>query len=152
MILLFALLIGVVAGLRSMMAPAVVSWAAYYGSISVAGTWLSFFGNPWTVGVLTLLAVGELVTDLLPSTPDRTVPLQFSGRILTGALSGAAVVAGSGSLTAGALCGVIGATLGTLAGAAGRRELLHALKCNPLAAVTEDTIALALGLFAVGLL
>jgi uncharacterized membrane protein len=152
MIILFALLIGFVAGLRSMMAPAAVSWAAYAGSIAVAGTWLGFMANPWTVVVLTLLAIGELVADLLPSTPSRTVPLQFSGRVLTGAVSGAAVGAGSGSLTLAALCGVVGATLGTLVGAAGRRGAARVLGSDPAAAVSEDVLALLLGLFAVGLL
>jgi hypothetical protein len=37
-----ALLIGVVAGLRAMTAPAVVSWAAYLGRMHLEGTWLAF--------------------------------------------------------------------------------------------------------------
>ena len=39
-ILIFSLLIGVVAGLRAMTAPAVVSRAAYLGTIAVGGSWL----------------------------------------------------------------------------------------------------------------
>jgi uncharacterized membrane protein len=39
-----ALLIGVVAGLRAMMAPAVVSWVAYLGRMYLEGTWLAFMG------------------------------------------------------------------------------------------------------------
>jgi uncharacterized membrane protein len=43
-----ALLIGVVAGLRAMTAPAVVSWAAYLGRMHLEGTWLAFLGYAWT--------------------------------------------------------------------------------------------------------
>src|SRR5690349_112107 len=95
-IYLLALLIGVVAGLRAMTAPALVSWAAYFGWLNLSGTWLAFLGNAWTHWILTILALGELVTDQLPSTPSRTVPVQFGARIVTGALSGAAIGAGSG--------------------------------------------------------
>ncbi len=38
LVLLLALLIGVVAGLRSLTAPAVVSWAAFLGWINLHGT------------------------------------------------------------------------------------------------------------------
>ena len=42
MILLLALLIGIVAGLRAMTAPAAVSWAAYLGWINLGDSWFSF--------------------------------------------------------------------------------------------------------------
>lgn len=45
LVLLLALLIGVVAGLRSLTAPAVVSWAAFLGWINLHGTWASWMGN-----------------------------------------------------------------------------------------------------------
>lgn len=50
MIFLLAILIGVVAGLRAMMAPAVVSWAAARGSLDLSGHWLAFLGYRWTPG------------------------------------------------------------------------------------------------------
>ena len=103
MTIVLALLIGVVAGLRAMTAPAAVSWAAALGWIDLSGTWLAFLGYRWTPWILTALALGELVTDQLPSTPSRTVPPQFGARILTGGLSGAAIGASSGSLIAGVL-------------------------------------------------
>src|ERR1700730_14637727 len=74
LVLLMALLIGVVAGLRSMTAPTVVAWAAFLGWINLHSTWASWVANVITVAVLTVLAVGELVTDKLPKTPARTVP------------------------------------------------------------------------------
>ncbi len=39
-----AFVIGVIAGLRSLTAPAVVSWAARLGLLHLENTWLSFLG------------------------------------------------------------------------------------------------------------
>src|SRR6185503_19058588 len=94
-IYLLALLIGVVAGLRAMTAPALVAWAAHLGWLDLSGTWLAFLGNVWARWILTLAALGELVTDQLPSTPSRTVPVQFGARIVMGAFSGAAIAVGT---------------------------------------------------------
>ena len=93
MILALALLIGVVAGLRALTAPAAVSWAAHAGLLPLAGTPLAFLGHPVTPWILTALALAELVADQLPSTPSRKVPVQFGARLLTGALAGAAIYA-----------------------------------------------------------
>ena len=78
--LILALLIGIVAGLRAMTAPAAVSWAAALGWLNLDGSWLAFLGYRYTPYILTLLALAELVTDQLPSTPSRTVPMQFCAR------------------------------------------------------------------------
>ena len=74
LILLLALLIGVVAGLRSLTAPAVVAWAAALDWIDLDHTWASWVDNKITLVVLTILAIGELVSDKLPKTPPRTAP------------------------------------------------------------------------------
>lgn len=74
LILLFALLIGVVAGLRALTPPAVVAWGAKLGWLPLVGTWAEWVGNWITVTVLTVLLVVELITDQLPKTPARTVP------------------------------------------------------------------------------
>ena len=69
------LLIGVVAGLRSMTAPAAVSWAARAGWLELADpTPLAFFGYAFTPWIFTALALGELVTDQLPTTPAAPCP------------------------------------------------------------------------------
>jgi uncharacterized membrane protein len=139
---LLALLIGIVAGLRAMTAPALVSWAAYLGWINLNGTWLAFLGNAWTHWILTLLALGELVTDQLPSTPSRRVPVQFGTRIVTGGLSGAAIGAGSGALVGGLLAGIAGAVIGTLGGSAFRARLAAAFGSDRPAAIIEDLVAI----------
>ena len=138
---LLALLIGIVAGLRSMTAPAVVSWAAHLGWLDLSGSWLGFLGNVWVRWILTLLALVELVTDQLPSTPSRTVPVAFGARIATGALSGAAVGAAGGQWWVGLLAGIAGAVIGTLGGRAFRARLAGAFGSDRPAAIIEDTVA-----------
>src|SRR5437899_8535059 len=107
--LLLAFGIGVVTGLRSMTAPAVVAWAAHLGWINLHGSSLSFMGSIWAVGIFTVLALVELVADQLPSTPSRTAPAGLSARIVTGALSGACLgIAGGARLWMGAGVGALG--------------------------------------------
>lgn len=139
---LLALLIGVVAGLRAMTAPAAISWAAYLGWLNLSGTWLSFFGSVWAVAIFSVLAIVELVTDQLPSTPSRKVPQQFGARLVMGALTGAAIGAGSGVWIGGLIAGIIGAVIGTYGGAAARAKLAAAFKKDLPAALIEDGIAI----------
>jgi uncharacterized membrane protein len=80
-----AFLIGMVAGLRSLTAPAVVSWAARLGWLHLENTWLAFLGSSATSYILTLLAIGELIADKLPKTPSRKAPMGFVARLITGA-------------------------------------------------------------------
>ena len=141
-VLLLALLIGIIAGLRAMTAPAAVSWAARLGWLKLAPTSLAFLGYAFTPWIFTALALGELVTDQLPTTPSRKVPVQFGTRLLTGGLSGAAIGAGSGQLVAGLLAGVVGAVIGTLGGAAVRGRLAAAFGQDRPAALIEDAVAI----------
>jgi uncharacterized membrane protein len=143
------LLIGIVAGMRAMMAPAAVSWAARRGELGLSGTSLAFLGYGWTPWILTLFALGELITDQLPSTPSRTVPVQFGTRIVMGAICGAAIGAGGGRLLPGAIVGVAGAVIGTLGGRAVRTRLAGAFGSDRPAALLEDAIAIGLVLVAV---
>jgi len=130
-------LVGVIAGLRTMTAPAAVSWAAYLGWLPLEGTWLAFLGHPVTAYLFAALALIELVVDQLPSTPSRKVPLQFGGRLVMGTLTGAA-----GLLVIGAILGAIGAVAGTLGGAAARARLAAAFGRDRPAALIEDAVAI----------
>lgn len=141
-IYLLALLIGVVAGLRAMTAPAMVSWALHLGWLDASGTWLDFLSISWVRWLLTVLALVELVTDQLPSTPSRTVPVQFGTRLVTGAISGAAIGAAHGALAGGLCAGVVGAVIGTLGGRAIRARLAKALGSDRPAALIEDVVAI----------
>jgi len=139
---LLALLIGIVAGLRAMAAPALVSWAAHIGWLDLSGSWLGFLANAWVRWILTLLAIVELITDQLPSTPSRTVPVQFGARIAMGALSGAAVGAAGGSIMGGLLAGIAGAVIGTLGGRTLRARLAATFGSDRPAAFIEDAVAI----------
>jgi uncharacterized membrane protein len=141
-VLALAVAVGIIAGLRAMMAPALVSWAANLGWLNLSGSWLAFLGNGWVRWILTLLALVELVTDQLPSTPSRTVPVQFAARIATGGLSGAAIGAGHGVLIGGLLAGIVGAVIGTLGGRAFRAKLAAAFGSDRPAAFIEDAVAI----------
>jgi uncharacterized membrane protein len=140
---LLAFLIGVIAGLRSMTAPAAVSWAARLGWLHLENTWLAFLGFAATPYILSLLAIGELVADKLPKTPSRKSAVPFTGRILSGALSGAALGATNDALMGGLLAGVLGAVAGTLGGYEFRARLVRAIGGNDLPiALLEDAIAI----------
>ena len=138
----FAFLIGVIAGLRSLTAPAVVSWAAYLGWLHLENTWLSWMASPVTAYILTALAIGELIADQLPNTPSRKSPVGFSARIAVGALCGAAVGVQSQSLIVGAVAGVLGAVAGTLGGYEARVRLARAVGKDLPIALLEDAIAI----------
>jgi len=141
-IYLLALLIGIVAGLRTMTAPAAVSWAAYLGWLPLQNTPLAFLGYVAVPYVFTLLAIGELIADQLPKTPSRKVPVQFGARIVSGALCGAAIGAAAGTLAGGLVAGVIGAVIGTLGGAEARARLARAFGRDMPAALIEDAVAI----------
>jgi len=150
MFLFLAFLIGMIAGLRAMTAPAAVAWAAALGWFDVSQTPLAFMGYRWTPWVFTLLAVVELITDQLPSTPSRKVPMQFAARLIMGALTGATIGASDGSLVGGLIAGVVGAAVGTFGGAAARGKLAAAFGKDTPAALIEDAVAIIGALIIVG--
>lgn len=143
MMYFLALLIGVVAGLRAMTAPAAIAFAAHYGLLDLSGSWLAFLGYRWTPWILLILAIGELVTDQLPTTPSRKVPVQFGTRILMGVVTGGAIGVAAGSLWTGAIVGAIGAVMGTLGGSAARAKMAAAFGKDRPAALIEDAVAIA---------
>jgi uncharacterized membrane protein len=137
-----ALLIGVIAGLRTFTAPAAVSWAASLGALDLHGSWLAFWGSMITACVFTVLVLVETVADQLPSTPSRKTPWQFAGRIASGAVCGAAIATGRASWVIGLAAGVTGAIVGTLAGAALRTRLARACRRERSAGFIEDAAAI----------
>ncbi|ESW78438.1 DUF4126 domain-containing protein [Mesorhizobium sp. M1005] len=149
MLYIFALLIGIVAGLRAMTAPAAVAWGAWLGWLPVADTWASFMGHWIAVGIFTILAIAELVTDQLPSAPSRKVPQQFGTRIVLGAFTGAVIGATGGAIIGGLIAGAVGAVIGTLGGAEARKRLAAAFGKDPPAAFIEDAVAIVGGLLIV---
>jgi len=144
MILCLAFAIGVIAGLRSLTAPAVVCWAAHLGWINLHGSHLAVLGSTVTVVIITILAIAELINDKLPATPNRTTAVPLGVRIVTGALSGAALaIAGAQAVLLGAIIGIVGALVGTFGGYQVRHQIVTQLKVNDIVvALTEDLIAI----------
>jgi len=145
----FALGIGFVAGLRSLTAPAAVSWAAHLGWLNLRGSPLAFMGSAVAVAIFSLAAIAEYVTDLLPKTPRRTKPGPLIRRIVMGGLSGACLCASANqSLLLGAVLGGIGGVIGTFAGYQSRTRLVNSLKVkDAFIAIPEDLVAIALAYF-----
>lgn len=140
--------IGVVAGLRSLMAPALVCWAAHLGWLNLQGTPLTWMGSSIAVGVFTLLAIGELIGDVLPKTPPRTSAVGLIARIVTGGLSGLALYSAAQARPPiwGIAWGIVGALIGAYGGYHVRRGLVSGLKVNDiLIAIPEDIVAIGLG-------
>ncbi len=142
MIVLLALLIGVVAGLRTFIAPTAVAFAAAAAVLPVAATPLAFMGFAWTKWIFALLALGELYADTLPSTPSRKAAIGLGARIASGALAGATIGTAGGVLAAGAVAGVVGALIGTYGGSAVRARLAIAFRRDLPAALIEDAVAI----------
>ena len=139
MTLILSFLIGIIAGLRAMTPLAAISWAGYLGWIDYSGTPMSFLGHIATALILTLVAIGELVTDQLPQTPSRKVPVQFGTRIVIGALAGALL---PGNWIIGLILGAVGAVVGTLVGAELRAGLAKVFDRDLPAALLEDAVAI----------
>jgi uncharacterized membrane protein len=150
-ILALAFGIGVVAGLRSLAAPAVVAWAACLGWLHLQNSPVAFMASIWSVIIFSALAIFELFADLLPKTPKRTAPGPLAARIITGALCGACVCASANeSLPIGAAAGALGAVVGAFAGYEIRKRLTTGLNIRDLfIAIPEDLVAIGLALFLV---
>lgn len=141
--LVLAFLTGIIAGLRSMTAPAAVSWAARLGWLPLENTPLAFLGFAATPYILSLLAIGELIADQLPSTPSRKAAAGLITRMVTGSLCGAAIGAAQGSMVPGILAGLLGAVAGTFGGYEFRARLVRATGGKDLPiALLEDAIAI----------
>jgi uncharacterized membrane protein len=142
MTLLLALLIGVLAGLRSLTAPAVTALAVHLGWLHVAPS-LAWIGSMPAVVIFVLLALLELVADKLPSTPSRTSPPGLIARIVMGGLAGACVGSASGAGGAGALLGIAGGLAGGYGGYRVRTGLVRSLGAPDFViAVLEDLVAI----------
>jgi uncharacterized membrane protein len=150
-VIVFCFLIGVIAGLRALTAPAVVCWGAHLGWLHFTGTSFSFIDSIITLAIFTVLALVELTTDKLPKTAARTSGPGFIARLIMGAFTGAALaVAGQGSLIVGGVIGIIGALAGTFGGYHIRRYLTTQFKLPDLpVALLEDLVAILGGLFIV---
>ena len=142
-VLLLAFLIGLIAGLRALTAPAAVAWAGFGRGI-LHNTLLSFMGRLPVALVFTVLAVLELLNDKRPSAPSRLAPPGLIARIVTGGLSGACLAAADAqSIAFGTVLGAVGGVVGAFVGYHARKKAVQALKTRDLPiALLEDAIAI----------
>jgi uncharacterized membrane protein len=140
-----SVLMGVVAGMRSMTPIAVVSWAASRQPPSTHTTPLSMLSSPAVSKITLALAAAELLGDKMRSAPDRIITPGILARVATGAIAGAAV-APSRDRTLGA---VLGATV-----AVGSAFLTLALRRRAIrdrgqtsSGLIEDAVALGAALW-----
>ena len=145
-------LLGLVTGIRTMTAMAVLCWFAYRSDLSLDGTWASWAAKLLTAIIFTVLALGELVADKLPKTPNRTAPGPLLVRVVMGGLVGAIVAAGlNGSEFEGVILGVGGALIGAFGGFLVRREIVLRLGCKDWpVALFEDASAIVCAVLAMG--
>ncbi len=142
-----AALIGTVAGMRSMTAPAIVSRIAHVAGVNVDKTGVDFLHSPIVPRVLSILAFGELIADKLPFVPSRITPFPLVTRAISGAVSGAALCSSKKrSQWLGALFGAAGAVAGSYAAYELRRRLVKGFHIpDAVVAVAEDVIAVGAG-------
>src|SRR5881227_1604572 len=132
--------VGVAAGLRSLSPPAVVAWAAHLGWLNLSDSPLRFMASTIAVVIFSLLAVFELIADLLPQMGKRTAPVPLAARILMGGLCGACLYAASNQPL----------VIGAFAGYEIRRRSVAALQVKDIfIALLEDLITISLAYFAV---
>lgn len=139
----FSFLIGWFGGLRSLTAPAVVTWAAYLGWLKLDDP-LAWMSTAPAVVVFSLLALVEFVVDKLPRTPPRTDPMGFGARMIGGALCGACIAqAGGQNAFLGGALGAIGGIAGCFGGLQARLGGTKLLGGRAfVAAVIEDAVAI----------
>lgn len=126
-VLVAAFLLGIVAGLRTFTAPAVLWLMRHTGPVAYA------------LGALALLEYGG---DLYPKTPPRTSPGGLIARLLSGGFCGFVLASAAGVPTIfGALLGGIGAIVGAYGGLAARTRSIAAIGPVP-AGIAEDAVAI----------
>ena len=136
------------AGMRSMSAPAFLShYFSRQPQTGLAKSPLRFLQKPVTAQILKALAAGEMVMDKLPATPNRTAPPVLLGRLLSGALVGAAwYKSRHGSALGGGVLGGLAAVAATFVSYA-LRTGISKQTATPVAlvGVGEDALVVAGG-------
>ncbi len=143
-------LLGLTTGLRAFTPMAVLCWFAYQGYLPVDDTWAAWTGRLAVAIGFTVLAVGEMIVDKMPRTPNRISAAPLMARLILGGLIGSiAATAMDGPGLEGVLLGVLGAALGAFAGFMIRRDMVQRIGCPDwYVALAEDLFALVCAGFA----
>jgi uncharacterized membrane protein len=138
--------IGAAAGLRAMLAPALVSRALAKGGVSGGGLSRRLLGAPAAAAILPAFAALELLADKLPMIPPRIAPGALIARAVSGAWAAAAAAGGQRRRLTPALVGAASAITAAFAGYHLRRWVVRRTGLpDALVAVAEDAVAVALG-------
>jgi uncharacterized membrane protein len=138
--------LGVVAGMRSMAAPAALSRHLAHDPTVPHGTLDDLLSRPAAPRVLGIASAAEHVADKLSFIPPRTDPGPLAGRMASGAVCGAVIARRGGeSAVVGAVIGAIAAAAATFAAYEIRRALTVDVGLPDLpVALAEDVAAVAL--------
>jgi uncharacterized membrane protein len=134
------ILLGAVAGMRSMLPLAALSYAARHQKLT-ADSWPGLLRHELTGSGLLMLAAGELLGDKWRAAPDRISAAGLAARVTTGALCGAVLAPAKQRRSAA----VLGAAAAVAAGYVSFALRIQALKRfgRVPTGVAEDAIALA---------
>ncbi|MBD2756366.1 DUF4126 domain-containing protein [Spirosoma validum] len=140
--------IGVIAGMRAMAAPALLSHKLVRTiPAKEPQKPIHYLTLPPVSLGLKVVAAGEMIADKLPNAPNRTSPPQFIARVASGATCGAFLSEVEGQPAPyGALAGGLGAAVGTLVFFNLRRWLDHDLGIpDTVGALAEDALVIGVG-------
>ena len=139
--------LGAITGMRSLLAPALVSHVLSQNNASFAGGPAAWLASDKVAGAFKALASGELLMDKAPFAPDRVDAPLLAGRAAFGALAGAGAASAAGQRAAvGAAVGAFAALASTYVTFHLRRQLGRRLRLpDTVVAVAEDALALNLG-------
>lgn len=141
-------LMGVVTGMRSVTALAVLCWFAWLGILPETG-WAAWSATAVATIVLGLCALGEYAGDLSPRALSRTSALPMIVRVLFGGVAGALCAqALTEPVAGGVLFGVAGVLIGAYGGVRMRVWLAKKVGRDWPVGVTESAVALGLAVLA----
>lgn len=141
--------LGTLAGMRSSSAPAITSQIlSHHHSIRLQRSNLKFMQSKTVANTLTLLSLGEVVADKIPSIPNRIAPASVSFRGLSGALAGASIYkARGGNAVVGAMIGASAAVASSFISFYLRRGVVKRTKIiDPLIGAIEDALVAGAGI------
>lgn len=143
------ILMGAVAGARSMTPLAAVSLAAGAHRLPRGNGAPPVIARPWAMAGALALAVGELFGDKMKTAPDRIVVAGLAARLVTGAVAGAALAPKEDRAVAAAV-GAIAAVAASYVTFAARMKALRRYGQTK-SGLVEDAIVVASALAIVGL-
>ena len=141
-----AVLVGIIAGMRSMSAPALISdHFSKEPSREFEASPLRVLTSPTSAAVLKTLAVGEMLADKTPFVPDRIATPSLAFRAVSGSVCGAAVCTAERERAGvGAVIGAAAAAASTFAFYYLRREIgARSGLPDPILGLTEDALVVA---------